>query len=73
MEILNSNSFSFIFNTHQIIEFGGLFLLLAIIYVETSFFLGFVLPDGDYMLFAAGMFCGTHYLEIFSSGCYFCS
>jgi membrane-associated protein len=38
--------------------------LLAIIYVETGFFLGFVLPGGDYMLFAAGIFCGTQYLDV---------
>jgi len=53
-----------IFDTHRLIEFGGLFLILAIVYIETGFFLGFVLPGGDYLLFAAGMFCGTHYLEL---------
>jgi membrane-associated protein len=37
---------------------------LGIIYIETGFFLGFVLPGGDYLLFAAGTFCGTHYLEL---------
>ena len=52
------------FNTHHIIEYGGLILILAIVYIETGFFLGFVLPGGDYLLFAAGMFCGTHYLEL---------
>jgi membrane-associated protein len=64
MIILESNFWDFIFDTHHIIEYGGLILLLAIIYIETGFFLGFVLPGGDYMLFAAGIFCGTHYLEI---------
>ena len=53
-----------VFDTHHLIEFGGLILLLAIVYIETGFFLGFVLPGGDYLLFAAGMFCGTHYLDI---------
>lgn len=53
-----------ILDTHHIIEFGGLLLLLAIIYIETGFFLGFVLPGGDYMLFVAGIFCGSHYLDI---------
>ena len=52
------------FNANQIIEIGGLFLLLAIIYIETGFFLGFILPGGDYILFTAGMFCGSHYLDI---------
>lgn len=52
------------FDAHQIIEWGGLLLVIAIIYIETGFFLGFVLPGGDYMLFATGIFCGTHFLEI---------
>ncbi len=64
MIILESSLWSNIFNAHKIIEYGGLLLVLAIIYIETGFFLGFVLPGGDYMLFAAGIFCGSHYLEI---------
>ena len=51
MIILDSNFWSYIFNAHKLIEYGGLFLVLAIIYIETGFFLGFVLPGGDYMLF----------------------
>jgi membrane-associated protein len=63
--ILSDNNFwKFIFDAHHIIEYGGLILILAIIYIETGFFLGFILPGGDYLLFAAGMFCGTHYLEL---------
>ncbi len=62
--LLSGNVFNFVFDAHHIIEYGGLFLLLAIVYVETGFFLGFVLPGGDYLLFAAGMFCGTHYLDL---------
>ena len=63
--ILQDNSIlNFIFDAHHIIEYGGLLLILAIVYVETGFFLGFVLPGGDYLLFAAGMFCGTQFLEI---------
>ncbi|HLO60401.1 MAG TPA: DedA family protein [Bacteroidales bacterium] len=53
-----------IFNAHHLIEYGGLLLILAVVYIETGFFLGFVLPGGDYLLFAAGMFCGTRYLEM---------
>ncbi|MCU0363522.1 MAG: VTT domain-containing protein [Bacteroidales bacterium] len=55
---------SFISDPHHIIEYGGLILVLIIIYLETGFFLGFVLPGGDYLVFAAGIFCGTHYLEL---------
>jgi membrane-associated protein len=61
---MDSNFLNFLTDPHHIIEYGGLILILAIVYVETGFFLGFVLPGGDYLLFAAGMFCGTHYLEI---------
>mgnify|MGYP000977378623 FL=1 len=61
---MDQQIWSFISDPHLIIEYGGLILILAIVYVETGFFLGFVLPGGDYLLFAAGMFCGTHYLEI---------
>jgi membrane-associated protein len=64
MIFLENNIWNNLFDAHYIIEFGGLFLVLAIIYIETGFFLGFVLPGGDYMLFAAGLFCGTHYLDI---------
>jgi len=64
MILLESNFWSYIFDAHHIIEFGGLFLILTIIYLETGFFLGFVLPGGDYMLFATGVFCGTHFLDI---------
>jgi len=63
-DLLNVEFFSFIFDTHRIIEVGGLLLVLAIIYIETGFFLGFVLPGGDYMLFAAGLFCGSEYMDI---------
>lgn len=64
MIFLESNFWESAFNAHHIIEFGGLFLVLLIIYVETGFFLGFILPGGDYMLFTAGILCGTHYLDI---------
>jgi membrane-associated protein len=62
--ILLESSFWNYLNAHHIIEVGGLFLVLAIIYIETGFFLGFVLPGGDYMLFVTGIFCGSHYLDI---------
>ena len=48
----------------HLIQFGGLILLLVIIYLETGFFLGLVLPGGDYLVFTAGLLCGTHYLDI---------
>lgn len=62
--ILNINSLLNYFDTFHLIETGGLLLLLAIIYVETGFFLGFIMPGGDYMLFAAGLLCGSAFLDI---------
>lgn len=47
-----------------LIEFGGLFLILLIIYLETGFFLGLVLPGGDYLVFTTGLLCGTNYISI---------
>jgi membrane-associated protein len=63
MIVLYDSFWSVIFSANKIIEVGGLLLLLGIIYIETGFFLGLVLPGGDYMLFAAGLFCGSQYLE----------
>lgn len=60
----SDNSFGSFFKAHQIIKIGGLFLLLAITYIETGFSLGFVLPGRDNMIFDAGIFCGTHGLDI---------
>jgi membrane-associated protein len=48
----------------HLIQYGGIVLLLVIIYLETGFFLGLVLPGGDFLIFTAGLLCGTHYLDI---------
>lgn len=48
----------------HLIQYGGLFVLLLIIYLETGFFLGLVLPGGDYLIFTAGLLCGTQYLDL---------
>jgi membrane-associated protein len=64
MILLDTNFWKIIFDTEHLIEYGGIFLILAIIYLETGFLLGLVLPGGDYMLFTAGMFCGTASVDI---------
>jgi membrane-associated protein len=48
----------------HLIQYGGIILLLVIIYLETGFFLGLVLPGGDFLIFTAGILCGTHYLDV---------
>ncbi len=60
-------SFSFIqlfTDPAHLIQYGGFILLLVIIYFETGFLLGLVLPGGDYLIFTAGLLCGTHYLDV---------
>jgi len=65
MEILADQSFFNLFaNPQDLIALGGLVLLLVIIYLETGFFLGLVLPGGDYLVFTAGILAGTHVLDI---------
>ncbi len=54
--------FADLFNPEKILEVGGLFLLLFIIFAETGLFFGFFLP-GDSLLFIAGVL-NTKYLEI---------
>ena len=50
-------------NPESIILYGGIYLLLLIVFAETGLFLGFFLP-GDSLLFTAGLFCATGTLEI---------
>lgn len=51
------------FNPENIIQFGGLTLLLLIIFAETGVFFGFFLP-GDSLLFVAGLLSDSEYLDI---------
>ena len=51
-------------NPEDLIRIGGLVLLLVIIYLETGFFLGLVLPGGDYLLFTAGLLAGSAVFDV---------
>jgi membrane-associated protein len=62
--ILLSSFFQLFSDPVNLIQYGGIILLLVIIYLETGFFLGLVLPGGDYLIFTAGLLCGTHYLDV---------
>jgi membrane-associated protein len=53
----------FLFNVKGLIEWGGTFLVCAIVFVETGFFVGFFLP-GDSLLVTAGVFAATGQLHI---------
>ncbi len=55
--------FNLLFDPEKIIHYGGLTLLLIIIFAETGLLVGFLLP-GDSLLFSAGLLCGTQYLSV---------
>ncbi|MEO6883827.1 MAG: VTT domain-containing protein [Bacteroidia bacterium] len=46
-------------NPESIINYGGLLLLLFVVFAETGLFIGFFLP-GDSLLFTSGLLCGMH-------------
>lgn len=52
-----------ILNPQSIIHYGGLALLLFIIFAETGLFFGFFLP-GDSLLFVAGLMCGSPIFDV---------
>lgn len=53
----------YLFSPEAIIEYGGITLLLLIIFAETGLFFGFFLP-GDSLLFVAGILCDTKYISM---------
>ena len=55
-------SLSELVNPEALIQYGGLVLLLLIIFAETGVFFGFFLP-GDSLLFAAGLLAESPYLD----------
>ncbi|HYG39230.1 MAG TPA: DedA family protein [Cytophagales bacterium] len=55
--------FSTLLDSREIITTGGLFLILAIVFAENGLFFGFFLP-GDYLLFSAGLLCGTDVIDV---------
>lgn len=50
-------------NPESIIHYGGIYLLLFVVFAETGLFVGFFLP-GDSLLFTAGLLCSTHILDL---------
>jgi membrane-associated protein len=56
-------SFLELFNPQNIIQAGGLALLLFIIFAETGLFFGFFLP-GDSLLFVAGLLSNSKYIDL---------
>jgi membrane-associated protein len=50
--------FEILLNSEKLIHYGGLVLLLIVIFAETGLIIGFIFP-GDALLFTAGLLCGT--------------
>lgn len=58
------NFFSHLYSFHELIRWGGLAVILVIIYAETGLLAGFFLP-GDSLLVTAGLLAGIdHVLDI---------
>lgn len=55
--------FKVLVNSEQLIHYGGLALLLLVIFAETGLFFGFIFP-GDALLVTAGIFCGSDDLSV---------
>ena len=47
----------------EMIRYGGLALICAIVFVETGVLIGLVIPGGDSLLFTAGLLCATDVLK----------
>jgi len=58
-----SEFFSMLLDSEKLLAYGGLTLLLLIIFIETGLFFGFFFP-GDALLFSAGLLCGTKNLDV---------
>jgi membrane-associated protein len=55
--------FKTLVNPESIVQYGGIYLLLFVVFAETGLFVGFFLP-GDSLLFTAGLLCATGILDI---------
>lgn len=54
--------FQFLLDSEEIIRYGGLALVVLIVFAENGLFFAFFLP-GDYLLFLAGLFTSTQQLN----------
>ena len=55
--------FTIILDSEKLITYGGLTLLLVIVFAETGLFFGFFFP-GDALLFSSGLLCGTELFDV---------
>ncbi|WP_051359821.1 DedA family protein [Adhaeribacter aquaticus] len=50
-------------NPEELIRYGGLLLISAIVFIETGLLLGLIIPGGDSLLFTTGLLSATGVLE----------
>lgn len=55
--------FQYLLNSEELIRTGGLLVITFIVFAENGLFFAFFLP-GDYLVFLAGVFCGTGILQV---------
>ncbi len=58
-----SEFFNILLDSEELIAYGGLTLLLIIIFAETGLFFGFILP-GDALLITAGLLCSSDKFDV---------
>ena len=58
-----SEFFNILLDSEKLIAYGGLTLLLIIIFAETGLFFGFIFP-GDALLLTAGLLCSTEKFDV---------
>ena len=46
------------------LEWGGTTLIATLVFVETGFLLGLIIPGGETLLFTAGLLCGINTLQL---------
>ncbi|MEN9696724.1 MAG: hypothetical protein RLZ56_145 [Bacteroidota bacterium] len=66
IQLLEAFHWSQLLQPQYYIEFGGLWLLLLVVFAETGLFFGFFLP-GDSLLFVAGIYSAPLAAQIFAS------
>lgn len=57
------DSFLQLLDAESLIQSGGFYVIVFIVFAETGLFFGFFLP-GDYLLFLAGLFCATERIDV---------
>lgn len=51
-------------NTSELVEWGGIFLIIVLIFAETGLLLGLVIPGGETLVFTSGLLVSTGVLHI---------